>query len=46
VARNDKRRFALDASDELIRAQQGHSAPVDLGLETVEPPLALYHGTP
>src|SRR3712207_8041904 len=46
VARNDKRRFAFDESGTLIRAQQGHSAPVDLELEPVKPPEVLYHGTP
>ncbi len=46
VARNDKKRFAFDRSGTMIRAQQGHSAPVDLGLEPVEPPPELYHGTP
>ena len=45
VTRNDKRRFAFDASGTFIRARQGHSAPVDFGLEPVEPPPALYHGT-
>jgi len=33
VVRNDGRRFAFDESGTLIRARQGHSAPVDLGLE-------------
>ena len=33
VARNDKKRFAFDRSGTMIRAQQGHSVPVDLGLE-------------
>jgi putative RNA 2'-phosphotransferase len=28
-----------------IRANQGHSVEVDLGLEPVEPPEHLYHGT-
>ena len=46
VARNDKKRFAFDRSGTMIRAQQGHSAPVDLGLEPAEPPPELYHGTP
>ena len=46
VARNDKKRFAFDPSGTLIRAQQGHSVPVDLLLESVEPPPELYHGTP
>ena len=45
VERNDKRRFAFDESGTKIRAQQGHSVPVDLGLEPVEPPSELYHGT-
>ena len=45
VTRNDKRRFAFDESRTFIRARQGHSTPVELGLEPVEPPPALYHGT-
>jgi len=45
VARNDKQRFATDPTGELIRASQGHSIPVDLGLEPVAPPAVLYHGT-
>ncbi len=45
VERNDKRRFAFDESGTLIRAQQGHSVPVDLELEPVERPPVLYHGT-
>ena len=46
VKRNDKKRFAFDPSGALVRAQQGHSVPVDLLLEPVEPPAELYHGTP
>jgi putative RNA 2'-phosphotransferase len=38
-----KRRF--EARDGLIRAAQGHSVPVSLGLEPLEPPRLLYHGT-
>lgn len=45
VARNNKRRFAFDETGERIRANQGHSVEVDLGLEPVEPPAELYHGT-
>jgi putative RNA 2'-phosphotransferase len=45
VACNDKRRFALDPSRRRIRASQGHSIPVDLGLEPVAPPCELFHGT-
>lgn len=43
VAANDKRRYTID--DDRIRASQGHSVPVDLGLAVVEPPEVLYHGT-
>jgi putative RNA 2'-phosphotransferase len=45
VARNDKRRFAFDPSRSLIRASQGHSVEVDLGLDAVPPPAELFHGT-
>ena len=45
VARNDKRRFSFDATGTRIRANQGHSVQVDLGLEPAEPPAVLYHGT-
>lgn len=45
VERNDKRRFAFDESGTRVRAQQGHSVPVELDLEPVEPPSVLYHGT-
>ena len=45
VARNNKQRFAFDQSGSLIRANQGHSVPVDLQLEAMKPPDVLYHGT-
>jgi putative RNA 2'-phosphotransferase len=45
VAKNDKQRFAFDASGARIRANQGHSVEVDLQLQPVEPPAVLYHGT-
>ncbi len=45
VARNDKKRFAFDETGLRIRAQQGHSVEVDLGLEEAGPPGVLYHGT-
>lgn len=45
VAQNDKKRFAFDPSHSHIRANQGHSVPVDLQLETRSPPKVLYHGT-
>jgi putative RNA 2'-phosphotransferase len=43
VAGNDKRRYQL--VDGRIRAAQGHSRPVDLGLTPARPPDVLYHGT-
>jgi putative RNA 2'-phosphotransferase len=45
VAENDKKRFALSADGTRIRASQGHSVRVELGLEPVEPPAVLFHGT-
>jgi putative RNA 2'-phosphotransferase len=46
VATSDKQRFALDRAADRIRANQGHSVGVDLGLPVAEPPAVLYHGTP
>jgi putative RNA 2'-phosphotransferase len=43
VATNDKRRFAVEGSR--IRASQGHTVDVDLGLPEAVPPPYLYHGT-
>ncbi|MFF3345741.1 RNA 2'-phosphotransferase [Streptomyces sp. NPDC002779] len=43
VATNDKRRFAIDGTR--IRASQGHSVEVELGLPPATPPPYLYHGT-
>jgi len=45
VAGSDKQRYALSEDGRSIRANQGHSVPVDLGLEAVAPPAVLYHGT-
>lgn len=45
VATNDKQRFSFSADGRRIRANQGHSVEVDLGLVPVEPPELLYHGT-
>jgi len=45
VANNDKQRFILSEDGNHIRANQGHSVKVDLGLEAVSPPSLLYHGT-
>ena len=45
VEQNDKRRFSLSEDGLRVRAVQGHSLSVDLGLDAVEPPSVLYHGT-
>jgi putative RNA 2'-phosphotransferase len=45
VATNDKKRFSFSQDGTRIRANQGHSIPVDLGLSPVSPPPELYHGT-
>ena len=45
VADNEKKRFALSDNGERIRASQGHSVKVDLGLPPALPPDILYHGT-
>lgn len=43
VSRNDKQRFTIDG--DRIRANQGHSVEVDLGLPAATPPDMLFHGT-
>jgi putative RNA 2'-phosphotransferase len=43
VSGSEKKRFEL--KDEKVRATYGHSFPVNLGLEPVEPPAQLYYGT-
>ncbi|GGZ04767.1 RNA 2'-phosphotransferase [Streptomyces nitrosporeus] len=43
VAANDKQRFTVDG--DRIRAAQGHTVTVDLGLPPARPPEYLYHGT-
>lgn len=45
VASNNKQRFAFDDTSARIRASQGHSVPIDLQLDPLEPPVVLYHGT-
>ena len=45
VRQNDKQRFAFDETGTRIRASQGHSVSVDLGLTPLEPPELLFHGT-
>jgi putative RNA 2'-phosphotransferase len=45
VATSDKQRFAFSADGRRIRANQGHSVPVELGLPDAVPPDTLFHGT-
>jgi putative RNA 2'-phosphotransferase len=45
VAADNKSRFTLSPDGKRIRAAQGHSIEVSLGLEPIEPPPVLYHGT-
>lgn len=45
VATNNKQRFSFSADGRRIRANQGHSVEVDLGLAAAAPPDVLYHGT-
>ncbi len=43
VATSEKRRF--EVHNGMIRAAQGHSVAIDLGLPPATPPPVLYHGT-
>ncbi len=45
VETSDKQRFAFSEDFKKIRANQGHSVKVDLGLLPVTPPEWLFHGT-
>ncbi|MTG99140.1 MULTISPECIES: RNA 2'-phosphotransferase [Myroides] len=45
VSTNDKKRYTYNEDGLKIRANQGHSLNVDLGLVEKEPPMFLYHGT-
>ena len=45
VETDEKQRYSFNEDRTRIRANQGHSIPVDLELEPVEPPERLYHGT-
>jgi putative RNA 2'-phosphotransferase len=45
VRDSDKQRFALSPDGARIRANQGHSVAVDLGLAPTAPPEHLFHGT-
>lgn len=45
VETNDKKRFTFNEDKTQIRAAQGHSVKVEIGLMPVSPPETLYHGT-
>lgn len=45
VATDDKQRYSFSEDGKLIRANQGHSIPVDVELAQAEPPEYLWHGT-
>lgn len=45
VNRDEKKRYSYDSIGDRIRANQGHSVPIDMGFEEKEPPDILYHGT-
>jgi putative RNA 2'-phosphotransferase len=45
VKENDKQRFSFNEDGNKIRANQGHSIGVDLGLQEITPLDKLYHGT-
>ena len=45
VATDNKQRYSFNEDHTLIRANQGHSIPVDVELKEINPPEILYHGT-
>ena len=45
VDEDEKQRYSFNEDKTRIRANQGHSIPVDVELEEVAPPAILYHGT-
>ncbi len=45
VAEDEKGRYSFNEDKTLIRANQGHSIPVDVELEKKVPPEYLFHGT-
>lgn len=45
VSTDDKQRYSFNEDKTLIRANQGHSIPVDVELDEVVPPEYLWHGT-
>lgn len=45
VRTDQKGRYSFNKNKTLIRANQGHSIPVDVELKEMTPPDVLYHGT-
>ncbi len=45
VATDNKQRYSFNDDKTLIRANQGHSIPVDVELPIANPPEVLFHGT-
>lgn len=45
VRTDDKQRYSFNEDKKLIRANQGHSIPVDVELKPAVPPEYLWHGT-
>ena len=45
VSESDKQRFKLSDDKKHIRANQGHSINVNLGLKSINPTDILFHGT-
>ncbi len=45
VRTDEKQRYSFNEDKTLIRANQGHSIPVDVELPELKPPAILYHGT-
>ena len=45
VRTDNKQRYSFNPGKTLIRANQGHSIPVDVELPEMEPPELLFHGT-
>ena len=45
VRTDEKQRYSFNDDKTLIRANQGHSIPVDVELEEAKPPEKLWHGS-
>ena len=45
VSEDEKQRYSFNEDKTLIRANQGHSIPVDVELKELVPPEILFHGT-